>query len=693
MNEFINRARKLIVSLRFSIISIFIVFFIATIFILMAFSYWRMSSTILFTANKLMYEVSLKVITEIDREMMQVDEEAEFIAQMIQKKIFDIDNLDFMVPFLYELIKQYPIVQTAFWGDEKGNFFIIEKENGNLMLRIISPGKVPANTTIIYQNEYKKNILKQINSMDTSYDPRNRIWYQQAKAAGHAIWTDVYRYKSNNLLGMTAAAPVYNSDKSLRGVFAFDIRLDYLSNFISKKTVAENGIVYLAAKAGEIIAFPGLDSFKLTDQFINIHSIHIPWVIESFDLYNKSNKSEFSFEFNNLTYLAIYNYIPHFKNFGWLVGIVVPESDFTYELRKAILFDVLVGLIILVLGIIAVSGLVAQVVRPIRRAVNQLDKIKHFDLREEKMIYSRIKEVILLSEAIQALRSGLQSFRKYVPATLVRHLIEEGEGALVGGTKKTLAIFFSDIEHFTALAETLEPNLLMELMCEYFEELSNIIISEKGTIDKYIGDSIMAFWGAPTHVNLPVQHAANAALKCLRRIQELNKKWHKEGKPHLETRIGLHFGHAIVGNLGSTERLNYTALGDDINIANRLEGTNKIYHTHILVSETVHQVIKNKFILRKVDKVSVRGKMAVSDIYELLAENKNELHFDIDAYRDCFEKAFVAYQNARWDEAIVLFNQCLKVYPEDKLSLVFIERCEQFKLHPPVDWDGVWRMM
>ncbi|EKD54888.1 MAG: adenylate/guanylate cyclase [uncultured bacterium] len=237
------------------------------------------------------------------------------------------------------------------------------------------------------------------------------------------------------------------------------------------------------------------------------------------------------------------------------------------------------------------------------------------------------------------------------------------------------------------------PAHLMEHICEYFDELSKIIVAEKGTIDKYIGDSIMAFWGAPLSEKNPVHHAAHAALKCFKRLEELNSRWKAEGKPQFITRMGLHVGEAIVGNLGSSERLNYTAIGAAVNTANRLEGINKIYGSSIMVSEAVYKAIKNHFVLRLLDCIRVKGKHKSSFIYELLAVEASHLSFDIHAYRFAFSKGFAAYQRERWDEAINVFNQCLVIYPEDKTALLFIQRCERFKQHPPAkDWDGVWQV-
>jgi adenylate cyclase len=157
----------------------------------------------------------------------------------------------------------------------------------------------------------------------------------------------------------------------------------------------------------------------------------------------------------------------------------------------------------------------------------------------------------------------------------------------------------------------------------------------------------------------------------------MNQRWQHAGKFPFKTRIGIHMGDAIVGNVGSSERLNYTALGDTINITSRLENINKMYHTHILVSETVYHVIKDKFALRFIDYAAMRGRKNAIRIYELLAYNPTELSFDLQQYQQQFEHAFALYTAEKWQEALAGFQRCLVIYPQDVIAPIFIERCEK----------------
>lgn len=259
--------------------------------------------------------------------------------------------------------------------------------------------------------------------------------------------------------------------------------------------------------------------------------------------------------------------------------------------------------------------------------------------------------------------------------------------------KKEITALFSDIENSTDIIEQHDPEKLIKQFSLYFETLSQIITQSEGTIDKFIGDAMMAFWGAPLKVKNPCHNAAIAALKAQRAIDRLNQNWLKQYKPVLNTRIGIHHGSAIVGNFGSSDRLNYTAIGHTINMANRLEGINKIYGTKIIVSQTVYALLKDDFLFRYLDYVYIRGQSSPMMIHELLGEKTDTLTFDLSTYEKTYQAGYNAYKARQWSQAIQAFRICLQLYPNDKASLVFIQRCEKFQIEdPPLNWEGIWHL-
>lgn len=681
-----------IVTLRFSILSIFVVLFVTSISVIIYMNYLQASRDMLFTANQLMHEVSTSLYRELTREINAATRDSEVATQIIQNDVINLNDLNEVAEYTYHLANRFYLVQAAHWGDAKGNAVIASYEpDDSLTTEIYNRMTTPPTGTII-KRDINGNVISKTQQENFQYDPRMRPWYLLGQNARKTAWTDIYPFEPTKHPGITLATPVFKNNGKLIGVFGLDIRLDWLSWYVGLQKISENGIAFIVTSDGEVAGYPGYDQEEPSEILPDIHSIAQPGIAKSFDVYKKTGKPEFSFEDKGETYLAVYKLIPNFAMNNWLIGVVVPKDDFVGELKKTSMINFLISVLILFAGIALVSNLVTRLVRPLKKLVKETEKIKSFNLEDETRVRSRIKEIMALSNAVYNMKMGLKSFKRYVPSALVRQLIETGESVRIGGARRQLVVLFTDVKDFTTIAEKMNPDELMENMCEYFEVMTNVIIAEKGTIDKFIGDSVMAFWGAPLAVDFPAVRAAKAALLCVKQLNELNANWQMQEKPALETRFGIHIGEAVVGNVGSSERINYTALGDTVNTASRLEGVNKVYGTQIIVSEDMHELLKDKFVVRMIDLVAVKGKTKPEFIYELMAQDKKEIAFDIDAFNDIFAKGFSAYLQQQWDAAIELFKQCLNLFPGDPVAALFILRCQELKANPPLQWDGVWRL-
>jgi adenylate cyclase len=283
-----------------------------------------------------------------------------------------------------------------------------------------------------------------------------------------------------------------------------------------------------------------------------------------------------------------------------------------------------------------------------------------------------------------------QAFSRYVSSSLVESITSHPEQLRLGGEEVEVTILFSDLVGFTSISEGLSPENLIHLLNEYFSTMTDIILNCKGTVDKYIGDAIMAFWGAP----LPIKdHAAQACLAALamhKAIAPLQETWQERGLPLLGARLGLHSGQAIVGNVGSRDRFNYTVMGDTVNLASRLEGVNKIYGTGIIVSESTYQQAGNTFLFRELDLVQVRGRLQPVTIYELLGRQEDKTDFP---WLETFTAALHSYRQRQWDLAAQLFREVLVHQPKDPPSLCFQRRLKYFQQHPPLpDWQGIYSL-
>ena len=276
-------------------------------------------------------------------------------------------------------------------------------------------------------------------------------------------------------------------------------------------------------------------------------------------------------------------------------------------------------------------------------------------------------------------------FAKYVPEKVVNVLIANPELMSLGGEERELTILFSDLAGFTRFSEGLTPPDLVRLLNEYLSEMTDIVLAHDGIIDKYEGDLIMAEFGAPLHDPDHALKACRASLAMQQRLGELREVWLSEGREPLFARIGLNTGSVILGNMGSRTVHDYTVLGDAVNLASRLEGANKVYHTAIMISESTHAQVKDAVAARELDRIRVLGKAQAVTVYELLAEG--------DSDHSAYAAGLTAYRAGNWAEAEKHFTEALERDPPDGPAQTFLERTRQYRTTPPAEgWDGVYDM-
>jgi adenylate cyclase len=285
-----------------------------------------------------------------------------------------------------------------------------------------------------------------------------------------------------------------------------------------------------------------------------------------------------------------------------------------------------------------------------------------------------------------------KTFSQYLSPGVIK-LIEKNPQKYIrpGGEMKELTVMFSDIRGFTTISEGLTPDELVQLLNEYLGEMTDIVFATNGTLDKYIGDAIMAFWGSPYPQDDHAFRGCSCALRMIQRLEALNAKWRSEGRKPISIGIGLNAGPVNVGNMGSAKRLAWTVMGDNVNLASRLEGINKEYRTQIVINETTYRQVANQFVCRDLDKIRVKGKNHPVNIYELLGVAADRPKFE--PLLKEFDRAMTAYRSQDWKEAAATFDELLGAHPDDGPSQVFLERSLDFLKHAPEgEWDGVYVM-
>ena len=386
---------------------------------------------------------------------------------------------------------------------------------------------------------------------------------------------------------------------------------------------------------------------------------------------------------NGQEFLTTFRILPGTQD--WTIGIVVPRAFYLGKLvaMRNHLLAVSLGVMLLLVG----AG--TAILRSVKRAQGQITreslKMNAFEFSPAPTD-STFRDVSQVLESLEKAKAAMRAMSKYAPVDLVRRLYREKSEPVLGGELMEISIMFSDIKGFTTFSEQLAANQLADALGLYLDALSRIVQREtRGTIDKYIGDAIMAIWNAPEPVPDHPRMACLAALRCRDASRALAQTPEWRGLPAFETRFGLHCANALVGHFGARDRMNYTAIGDAINLASRLEGLNKQYGTSIIASESVVERARDAFDFRLLDVVAVKGKSDAITIYEVLG-NKGEAedHREIVA---AYETAFAAYATRDFERALAV----LKNNRSDAPSAVLIERCRSFlQAPPPPEWRGVY---
>ncbi len=284
------------------------------------------------------------------------------------------------------------------------------------------------------------------------------------------------------------------------------------------------------------------------------------------------------------------------------------------------------------------------------------------------------------------------AFSQYVNPEVVKEILKDPEKLKLGGDKREISIFFSDLAGFTTIAEKLDSAVLVPLLNEYLTAMSDIILRYDGTVDKFIGDAVMAFWNAPLSQPDHAKRACWAAIEQLAKLDELRVKWLAEGYPEMNARAGINTGVVVVGNMGSRTLKNYTVIGDTINLGARLEPANKPYGTRLMISEFTYAQAKEFVEVRRLDAIQVKGKTRGIEVFELIAK-KGELTPAQRELLAAYGEGMECYLNRRWEQGIAAFTAALKLAPEDGPSRLYVERCQVYRQEaPPDDWNGIFVM-
>ncbi|MBX3719518.1 MAG: hypothetical protein KF898_07710 [Parachlamydiales bacterium] len=560
-------------------------------------------------------------------------------------------------------------------------------KNARFILRYVDWSVNPPTDTWYYQDEEFKTISQE-EVKNLNYDSRKRPWYIGAVEAGSLYWTGFYPFLPNVGKGISIGNPIFApsatqgnpsgvNKKDLIGVIGIDLTMIFLDEFVKNQQIGIHGKVFILNNKGKIIVPTTAD----VDVSSAVDAGLVGMLFQQYS--NNPVKPDIIADYRGVEYLSYTSKLPEVFSGNWYIMAVAPSDDFFSGLISAQhrVFLLIGG--ILILSALIVIYFAKKVSSPIKKLASEVDKIRQLELESETRISSQIDEIQQIDTAIASMRRVIRSFCKYVPKEIVKDLIDNNEEIALGGKKKEVTIFVSDINNFTTIAEALPIDHLTALLGEYFDALSKIILESHGTIDKFIGDGIMAFWGAPIEFEDHVERACITALRCHALTDSLNQKRSALQQPVFFTRFGIHTGTVIVGNIGTEERMNYTAIGNAVNISNRLQAESKHYQVAVIISQETREILGDNFVVRPLDLIVLKEKKEKVLIYELagVINGAHEIQASKEKRELCrnFTTAFEAMQSGNLEGAYTLFSEIAKNHPDDYPTQVHLKRIKEGK--------------
>ena len=507
-----------------------------------------------------------------------------------------------------------------------------------------------------------------------------RQWFKDGITKPGITWTPFYKmFSSRYGYGITCTAPfTARGAATPTGVFHVDLSLQSVARFLSDIRIGDHGAVFLLDRQGRRVVSPDGEQVPAAAAAVDGA---VP------------NQTRASFHsplrraIGNGQYEILFRPISVRGDLGLQLAVAVDEDDVTAGIYREGLIAGGIALGFTLLAILFGIMLSARISKPVTAITNDLARVGSFDISHDPSSTSFVREINELGISVDRMKAGLRSFGHYVPTDLVRTLLAQGIDAELGGELRTLTIHFSDVENFTAISEGMQPAELVEAMGGYFELMTGAITRAGGTVDKFMGDGIMAFFNAPAELPGHERQACLAALEAQQQLAEMARNT-PPGRPILRARIGLGVGEVLVGNIGTPERFAYTVLGDEVNLASRLEGLNKLYGTRIMASEALMEKTGDAFEWRRLDRVAVKGRQQGTIVCELIGR-KGEITAAAHDARAAYESGLDAYFAGDFEKASGLFTQASRLCPDDRAATMMSERCRALAAAPPAEWDGI----
>ena len=609
---------------------------------------------------------------------------------LIGDAVLSTNNVEELTGHFIDVIQSNPRLSSSGFGWPNGDALWVNSEmNGDIGIHNYFLSEDGVTTRKMYR--VKPDGERELQVQESSdYDARIRPWFKAALTSDEreAVWTKPYLFVPDYVPGVSLGQQVYDSTDNFLGVCIAEFDLRFLSKALVDLQNDRTGAqAIIFDDQGTVLAHTDPESTSRTesDGEINLvtlsqHSeslvrllasdLDLPATVDKLRNGQINHVDRDGERFVVVVHKA--DLIHERTSLDWNVAVMVPEAVILAGVRQQGWVSLGIGMVIFVVFLVT-SILVSQrVTNSFYGFYNEMQRLGDLDLDDPERSRTRISEVHALGRNLDQMRAGLRSFGRYVSAALVRELIGKGIEARPGGEDQEVTILFSDVEGFTTISENLNPHDLAVKISTNLEEVSRIVDQHQGTVDKYIGDSVMAFWNAPNPVPNHPLAACEAALEIMARIQSSETG----EEPLWPIRIGVNTALAVVGNLGSLSRLDYTVIGDGVNLASRLEGINKEYGTRVLIGEATRKEVEAVMLTRPIDHAVVKGQSRPEPIHELMAPRDRATSEQLDL-AEATSKALALYLEQDWVGALAAYQACLAIRSGDSAAALFVQRCEQ----------------
>jgi adenylate cyclase len=656
-----------------------------------------------FAAKSSITELRGILLTQVDGQVQQrlqaYFDRVEPALEFIEEAVFDdpkfIENWKTHAPLLTEFIKTEPDIIWLYYAEEKTGHLLgvnVDPDGRYIVSRVHTDNnRISRGYEVQPDDSITEVELLPVNPGE--YDPRERPWYRQAVEAKGTAWTPPYQFVESDIIGITAARAVRTPDNKIRGVLAADLELQRIGVFLDSFEIAKGGGAFLLLEDGS----PVVPERKRT--IPNVGPLHGAMAVQRWDLSTVKSGETIELEFTHAEndYLAMIQELALPGKTRYFGAVVVPSNAYLEKVTRNALITMVACGGIFFLAIILGIWQARRVTTPLEKLGDELEQIGNLSFRDSGLqVRSPIREVAMFSDSVGKMKISLRAFSRYVPRDLVRLLLARGEEAKLGGELRKVTAVFTDLAGFTSMSESLSPDEAFNELSVFLEIIATTQEKYHGITSNFTGDGTLALFNAPEELPNHGTNACLAALEALETLNELNEQRRDEGKFEFKARIGINTAEVLLGNLGTRERFAYTAIGDGVNLASRIEGLGKLYRIEILVGGDCHYEVGDEIEWRLVDRISVVGRHQANDIYQPLGK-KREVDSKILLARNAYEAALQKYFEGEFAEALVAFRSSESVWPngEDPPTRVMIERLERLLKtgeSAPPDWNGIYEV-